>query len=184
MSSSGGPGGREQPKITIEGALDSADIDRFYGFYVAAFQPVRTLAAARHMLTAEEFVAWRDGRAVGLTTLTTDIAAVPWIEPTYYTTRYPEQAARGALFYLGFTLVDPDAGTLGVFKSMMDTVCRRFAAAQGACAFDFCDHNANGAVGRIVRALPKSFGAPVEEVDTQRYYVADFSGSPAPSRSA
>lgn len=179
-------------RITVESVLRTPDVERLFGFYLAAFEPVRTRAAARHLLTADEFaaemaderidkyVAWRSGRAVGLTTLTTDMAAIPWIEPRYYAARHPEHAARGTLFYLGYTVVDPEGDAYRVFKDMMDTVCRRFAEVQGVCAFDFSDYNANGAVGRIVRGLPASFGARVQEVDAQHYFVADFTGSAVP----
>jgi hypothetical protein len=185
-------GGLSRPglRITVVQALDAANTDRFYDLYRAAFDPMREKAAARHALTSAEFaaemndvridkyVAWIDDDAIGLTTLATDLAAVPWIEPAFYLSRYPDEAARGALFYLGFTLVDPNAEAFRVFKDMMDTVCRRFAAAKAVCAFDYCEHNARRAVGRIVRALPESFGAQVDEVDNQQYFELDF-GAPA-----
>lgn len=174
--------------ITVVTAVDPATIERFWHIYVAAFEPIMTKAAARHMLTFDEFAAEmtdgridkyvaaaHDGYVYGITTVTTDLTAVPWIEPDYYLSRYPEQAARGALFYLGFTLVDPDRRPFRAFKEMMDTVCRRFASARGVCGFDFCDYNARGAVGKVVRALPTTFGATIEEVDTQSYKVLDFS---------
>jgi len=44
-------------KITIERTMSPAAIDTFYGIYVAAFDPLRTRAAARHLLSAQEFAA-------------------------------------------------------------------------------------------------------------------------------
>jgi hypothetical protein len=174
-------------RITVVQTLDTPNIDRFYPWYMDAFEPLLTKAAGRHMLTRDEFaaemtneriekyVAWTDDRAVGLTTLTADVTAVPWIEPAFYFDRYPNEAARGALFYLGFTLVDPNAEAYGVFKEMMDAFCRRVTAVRGVCGFDFCDYNARGPVGRIVPALAASFGAPVQEVDSLQYSILDFS---------
>ena len=185
---------RSDLRITVVPRLDESNTDNFYTLYTTAFEPLRERAAGRHMLTEAEFaaemtderidkyVAWIDDRAIGLTTLATDLHAVPWIEPLFYLSRYPDEAARGALFYLGYTLVDPRAGTFRVFKDMMDTVCRRFAAANGICGFDFCDYNARGAVGRIVRALPERFGARVDVVDSQHYYAHDFAASSGPAQ--
>jgi hypothetical protein len=183
-----GPQAGSSTAITVVTAVDPVTIERFWHIYVAAFEPLVTKAAARHMLTFDEFAAEmtddridkyvataNDGYIYGITTVTTDLSAVPWIEPDFYLSRYPEQAARGALFYLGFTLVDPSRRPFRVFKDMMDTVCRRFAAARGVCGMDFCDHNARGAVGKVVRALPTTFGATIEEVDTQFYKALDFS---------
>jgi hypothetical protein len=179
-------------RITVVQTLGTADIGRFYLWYNDAFEPLLTKAAGRHMLSRSEFeaemtderidkyVAWIDDRAVGLTTLTNDLTAVPWIEPTFYANRYPEEAARSALFYLGFTLVDPHADAFGVFKEMMAAFCRTVTAVQGVCGFDFCDYNARRAVGRIVPTLVAKFGAPVEVVDSLQYSVLDFTGPSGP----
>src|SRR3954462_4619950 len=107
-------------RITIEQSIDAEAIDAFYPLYVAAFDPIRTRAAARHMLTAEEFaeemtdqridkyVVWHaDGTPIALMTLATDLTAVPWISPEYCTARYPDHMSRGAVYYLGYTLVHP-----------------------------------------------------------------------------
>jgi hypothetical protein len=182
-------------RITIENALDSADIDRFYDLYTAAFLPIKTLAAARHTLTVEEFaaemtderiakyVARSDvGQAVGLTTLTTDLTAVLWIEPSYYAARHPDHAARGAIFYLGYILVDPKGAAHRVFKVMADAVCLRVAKDRGVLCFDMCAHNADAAVGRFAAGMEKNYGAIVEVVDTQSYVTADFTASPIPTQ--
>lgn len=174
-------------KITIECTLNDAEISRFYQFYRAAFEPMQTRAAARHTLTAEEFreemldkridkyIAWSaDGTAVGLTTLTTDLAAVPWIEPRFHASRHPDQVARGTLFYLGYILVDPAGDTFGVFKTMAETLLQRVADTRGVLAFDVSAYNARRAIGRMVAKLPEQFGATVAAVDTQTYYIADF----------
>jgi hypothetical protein len=178
-------------RITVVQTLDTANIDRFYLWYRSAFEPLLTKAAGRHMLTPGEFaaemtderidkyVAWMDDRAVGLTTLTNDVTAVPWIEPAFYLNRYPDEASRGALFYLGFTLIDPHADAFGVFKDMMNMVCRRFTAARGVCGFDFCERNVHR-VGRTVAALIAKYGAPVEEVDNLQYSVLDFRADAGP----
>jgi hypothetical protein len=174
-------------KITIERTMSPEAIAAFYPLYVAAFDPIRTRAAARHILTAEEFAAemtderidkyvvWdATGEPVALTTLATDLSAVPGISREYFAARYPAQYARGAVFYLGYTLVDPKHAGQGVFTLMTDRVERRLAQARAVCAFDVCaSHDANK-VGRRVAALAGSGDANVDAIDVRTYYAASF----------
>ena len=174
-------------KITVERVISGDDIDCFYDLYRAAFEPLRTRAAARHLLTAEEFaadmandridkiIAWSDiGTALGLTIVTADLSAIAWIEPQYYIDRYPGHAARHTLFYLGYVLVAPGGGGHGAFKALMEAVFQRCVECRGVLVFDTCAHNARTAVGRAVARIPARYDAPVTVVDTQTYYVADF----------
>jgi len=177
-------------KITVESAVDADTIAMFYDLYIAAFTPLQTNAAARHMLTAEEFaaemtderidkyVAWdADGEPVALTTLTTDLAAVPWISPHYFAARYPEHYARGALYYLGYTLVHPDNERSGVFARIAARIVRRLTEARAVCAFDVCGYN-DGVhqIGRSIAALSRSLDMEMDTVDVQTYYAAAFNG--------
>ncbi|WP_410628480.1 hypothetical protein [Amycolatopsis sp. cmx-8-4] len=179
-------------KITTVQVLENDTIDRFYDFFRAAFDPMRSRAAARHMLTAEEFaadmfnarvdkyIAWDNDRAVGLFTLTNDLSAVPWIEPEFYGSRHPEQLARGALFYLGYILVDPRANaTPGVIKAMTDAALRRCAESGGVLAFDLCTYNADRVGGRFIAGMLTNYGVRAAKVDVQSYYLADFADTPA-----
>ncbi len=177
-------------RITIERTLDPAAVGAFYRLYRAAFGPLRTNAAARHLLSAEEFaaemadkriekyVAWAgNGEPVGLATLTADLSAVPWISPEYYGARYPDHLARGALFYLGYTLVRPDHEQRGVFARLAARIVRRLNEARAVCAFDVCGHNDDvHQIGRSIGALSRSLDMRVDTVDVQTYYTAVFNG--------
>jgi hypothetical protein len=174
-------------KITIEQALDDARIARFYAFYRAAFEPMKTRAAARHTLSVDEFIdemrdrridkyiAWNEsGEAVGVATMTTDLTVLPWIEPAFHAARHPEQVARKALYYLGNILVDPAGDGIGVVKALGDTVVQVVADDRGVMAFDVSAYKAERAIGRMVSQLPAGHGATVQVVDTQSYFTADF----------
>jgi hypothetical protein len=177
-------------KITIERALSAADIDIFYTVYVAAFGPLRTNAAARHLLTADEFAdemtderiekyvaRGEDGEPVALTTLTTDFTAVPWISPDYYAARYPDHFARGALFYLGYTLVHPEHERRGVFARIAARIVRRLSEARAVCAFDVCGYNDDvHGIGKSIAALSRSLDMSMDTIDVQTYYAATFNG--------
>jgi GNAT superfamily N-acetyltransferase len=175
-------------KITTERVLAASVVAAFYPLYAAAFAPLRTRAAARHVLTADEFAAemaderidkyvvWDDsGAPVAMTTLATDLAAVGWISPEYFAARHPDEFARGAVFYLGYTLVHPEHANQGVFQLMTDTIERRCAEVRAVCAFDVCAYNDAGRVGRRI-ALLASGNWNVDAVDVQTYYAASWAG--------
>jgi hypothetical protein len=175
-------------KVTVQPAIDDAAIASFYALYVAAFDPLRTIAAARHLLTADEFaaemrdpridkyVAWDDeGVPVALTTLATDLTAVAWISPDHLAARYPEHAARGAIYYLGYTLAHPERGRRG-FALTLAMVTRRLSAERAVCGYDFCAYNDGRAFGKGLARLLDRDGASVDRIDVQTYYAAEFAG--------
>jgi hypothetical protein len=178
-------------RLTVERAIDTADVPAFYAMYTVAFAPMRTRAAARHMLTEAEFaeemadkriekyVVWADdGEPLALTTFTDDLTAVAWVSPQFYADRYPEHAARNAVFYLGYTLVRPDRPAHRAARLMLDEIVRRLTEARAVCAFDVATYNDRRAVGRFAALLRRERAATLEAVDTQTYYGITF-GEPA-----
>ena len=176
---------RRRPRTTVEERVEGEAVDRFYALYVEAFGPLRTEAVARHVLHEDEFlaemvdprvekhVAWDDeGRPVALATLTRHLETVPWIEPDYFAHHFPDAAARGAVFYLGFVLVDHGRRRERLFSEMTETVIRRVVEARGVCGWDICAFNDRSVgLSEVVAALSGSV-APidVEVLDTQTYY--------------
>lgn len=165
------------------------EVDRLYGLYEQAFGPLRVLAAARHVLTRSEFVEEMHdvrvdkyvaldeaGAVVGISTFTGDLAAVPWISPEYYAASFPEQTARGALYYLGFTLVDPAYRRHRTFEAMVEEIVRRLRAEKAVCVWDMCAFNRDELQleAGIVAILDRSGGATMTTLDTQTYVSADF----------
>ena len=174
-------------KLTIESYLAGPIIDRLYDVYAKAFRPLTTVAAARHLLDADEFAAemtdpridkyivWDDDdQPVAMTTLTTDMTAVPWISARYYTARYPEHAAAGTLYYLGYTLVTPEREKEGFAGRILAELTRRLIDESAVIGFDVSSHNDD--MQHIVSRLAGSNSTPatVEAVDVQTYYAADF----------
>jgi GNAT superfamily N-acetyltransferase len=175
-------------KISIDHTIAPDAVADFYAVYVAAFDPLRTRAAARHMLTAEEFRAEmtderidkyvvRDeaGAIIALGTLATDLAAIPWISPEYFAAHYPEQLARGAVYYLGYTLVKPEHARTGAYRLIMDHLERRCSEDRAVCGYDVCAYNDARTIGRRSASLAESWGARVDQLDVQTYYAASFS---------
>lgn len=184
-------GGIGEFRISVETEVDAATCSAFYRLYMEACEPLRTRAVARQVLTEGEFVAemrdprvdkyvaWdRSGCAVGLSTLTRDLSTVPWISPEYFAARYPEHSARGAVYYLGVTLVDPAQQRSGLFTAMVETMTRRMVAERAICGYDICAYN-NAALrfaDNIEDLLHRLAQVAVERLDTQAYYCATFSG--------
>ena len=159
-----------------------------YPTYVSAFDPMRTQAAARHMLTASEFAAemqdpridkyivWNDDEMpIGLTTLTTDLSSIPWVSREYYAARYPAAAAANVLFYLGYILVERSYRPSQALVMMTDQVNLRLAESQGVLGFDMCGYNDASGIGRYTKKLFGS-GDRLECLDVQSYYGADYHG--------
>ncbi|HET9518745.1 MAG TPA: hypothetical protein VFO77_13580 [Actinoplanes sp.] len=179
--------------ITIETHIDDAAVAKFYGLYAKAFTPMQARAAARHLLTGEEFaeemadkriekyVAWdHDGEPTALLTFTADLSAVPWISPAFYAARYPQETARGAVFYLGYTLVDRTRAAAQLFTDLCQALAERLAAAQAVCVYDVCAYNDSRSVGRMTEQLRSMGAADIETLDVQTYYAASFVGKSNP----
>lgn len=166
-------------------------IDDLYPRYAGAWEVLLLEAAARHVLSLEEFrEEMRDGRlekhvvlddddrVVAMTTLTTDLDTIPWINPTFYRHRYPTEAAAGTLFYLGYTFVDVEHRRSPALSLMAGAVNKRLAQAHGVIGFDICGWGMARGIGRrIERMFSGSVG--VLSGDTQTYLVADYRHSPA-----
>ncbi len=177
-------------KTTTEHVLSEDLIRTLYPTYVEAWEHLLVQAAARHVLTFDEFtdemtdpriekhVVWDDDgtKIVALTTLTTDMSAIPWINAQYFEARYPDAVGRGALFYLGYTLVDQHFRRSNALLIMAEHVNRRLVAAHGVVGFDICDFNNEQGIGRRAARL-LSASTSIEPLDTQTYYAADFRGA-------
>ena len=162
-------------------------VSTLWPVYEESFGPLRVLAAARHVLTQDEFAEelddpriWkyialdREGRPAGLATLADDLSALPWISPEYYAHKYPEETSRRAAFYNGLTLVRPDMRRYPVFARLVACIGTRVAATRGIVAFDIGGFNdQDRSLAKVTgRLLNKVAEFDVQAVDVQTYYVA------------
>ena len=180
--------GRQQ--VTVLTVLDEPTARLFWELYVTAFGPLRTRAAQRQVLHEDEFYeemndprVWKyvvydsSGQPVGLSTLTKHLDAITWISPEYYAARYPQHYARQAVYYLGFALVAKGARHLSSFATMIEAIAQRVIDDRAVCGYDICAFN-NEAMRfdvTIEAMLNRRHHVPVERLDSQTYYVADFS---------
>lgn len=175
--------------VRCTGAAPAELVDQFWPLYEESFGPLRTLAAARQVLTPEEFSEemrdgriWKyvaydeDGQMIGLTTMTDTLEAVPWISPEYFRHKYPEHAARNAIFYLGITLVKPSMRNRAVFFAMLRPAVQRVVLRRGVGFYDVCGYNdTTFSFGEgIERLLHRLAKVEVSTVDVQTYYGVEF----------
>lgn len=183
----------ERVHVTCETAVDDETARHYYQLYRRTFGELATRAVARQLLHEHEFLdEMRDprvekyvareagGAAIGMTTLTRHLETVPWISPDYFAHHYPEHTARGAVFYLGFTLVDSRRRSARVFQAMIATAARVVVAERGVCAWDICRHNDESFDfgGTIEALLRRTAEVTVGPIDRQTYYAGTFTGRP------
>lgn len=178
-------------EITVETALDEATTAAYWELYRQTFAELETRAVARQVLHEHEFRdEMRDprvmkyvarnpaGEVVGLSTLTRDLTTVPWVSPGWYAHHYPEETARDAVFYLGFTLVRGDQRQSRVLWAMIERIVELLVAERAVCGYDLCKFNDEViGLGPGTEALLRANArVGVERVDVQNYYAATFAG--------
>lgn len=166
------------------------DIAACWAMYRAAFEPLRTRAATRHVMYEDEFAAAmrdprlekrvgfdRAGRPIGMALLTRDLRAIPWISPEFFAHRHPEEAARGAVRYIGFILVHPDLQGGLLFHKLIKPIAQEVAAERGVVAFDMCTFNADviRLPDAILRAIRRYTAAADQVEDVQTFYALRLS---------
>lgn len=178
----------QQVRVSVETDLAPAMAEAFFDLYREAFGELETRAVARQLLHREEFleemhdprvekhVAWSEGEPIGLSTLTRHLETVPWISPAYFQHHYPDAFARGAVFYIGFTLVRSEHRQSRVFQAMVRSMGAGLAEAGAVVGWDICAFNDDsfGFGEHAARALGQTGEVTVVPVDRQTYYVGTF----------
>jgi len=176
-------------RFTREAQLLGDVADSLYSLYQQAFDPLKVQAAARHVLTREEFfgqmederidkyVAWDADRSpIGMITLTRQLESMPWISPEYFAARFPEQWARNAVYYLGFGLARPSTSEARFLETCTAICVEPLVAERAVIAYDVCSYNNDvlGFADRIARAARHGSASHVHKLDTQVYYAVNF----------
>lgn len=179
--------GVKPPMRTIMMPVLSHDtIEDLYPRYATAWEMLLLEAAARHRLSLPEFrhemldprlekhvVLDADDRVIAMTTMTTDLDAIPWINPAFYRHRYPDECANGTMYYLGYSFVDIEHRRTRAFAMMTEAVDERLSSVHGVIGLDMCGFAIEHGIGRrLQRLFPSS--REVVRGDTQTYLIADY----------
>jgi hypothetical protein len=183
-------GHRTGPRVTVETEVDYVTARTYYGLYREAFGELEVAAAARQVMHESEFlaemldphvqkyVAWdEEGRAIAMTTLTTDLETVPWISPAYFEHRYPDLYARKAIYYFGFALVHPDHQGAQMLHTMIGAMSADVIANLGMVCWDMCMFNEQRKWnGDSMNLLEQLADVTIETIDRQTYYAVNVNG--------
>jgi hypothetical protein len=176
-------------RFTRESIIIGTTAEVLLEVYRQAFDPLRIRAAARQVLTREEFfaqledhrvdkyVAWEDsGEPVGIITLTRDLHTVPWISPEYFAARYPDQWSRNAIYYLGFACARSTTQTPPFLETAVRMAIEPLAMERAVIAYDICSYNSAvlGFSERIAEVFRLNSAYHPEELDSQIYYGVNF----------
>jgi hypothetical protein len=179
-----------EPSTTIRTLTEIDDVTarRFYALYVETFGELAIRAVNRHLLRRDEFMAVMvDPRIdkivieddtthelIAMCTLTNHLETVDWVSPEYYAHHFPDHWARGAVYYLGFSLVSSRRRRTQLFTELTAHVTRTLVAMDAMCSYDICMFN-NETVGlgdAIESIVTSTAPVDVRAVDTQTYYTA------------
>jgi hypothetical protein len=168
-------------------------LDEAWRFYEEVFADVNTLAANRHMMTAEEFehvmvddrvqkwVAFNDeGRIIGMATITNHLDSWPLVSPQYFAKHYPDQYERRAIWYIGFVGCNAEGTRAHAFRDLIAQMQPQVEASDGVFVQDFCTYNVG--VRRLpdaTRAILRRINPTVQfgRIDAQEFWAGSFAST-------
>jgi hypothetical protein len=189
---------RAAPPVTIthETSIVGAPAEALWEAYFRSFAPLETRAVLQHLYTRDEMfeefanprirkiVGWQDGEPVGLAMVTNSLEDVPQISPVFLRSKYPDHAARDAIYFGILVMVTPGARRLTLLSRLSVEVCQAAAQAGGVLVWDLCEYNREAfdterVMARIVHNFPRS---SMGVLDRQTWYVAELPEPIADSR--
>jgi hypothetical protein len=172
--------------VTSERVIAGSLADQLWEGYVTSVGPLAELAVLKHVDSRDDvlallanprvvkLVAWQGGHPVGLGMVTNDLETVVEISPAYLRARFPEHAARDAIYVGMLVMVLPGVRGLTVFSRIYHELWNVPAKANGVLVFDVCEFNrtmfdTDALTGRIASNFPNS---TYDVLDRQTWYVA------------
>ena len=166
----------------------STHVDALWACYLTNIEPLATLAVLRHVDERPTFeaqlanerivkiVAWQDGTPVGLAMVTNSLDDVEEISPAFLRAKYPEHAARNAIYVGMLVMVSQPLRGRTVFSRLYTELWQVPALAGGILVFDVCEFNrtmfdTDALARRIASAFPR---ATAQVLDRQTWYVAEL----------
>jgi hypothetical protein len=172
--------------ITHEFVITGDAAEALWEAYRDNFEPLKSLAILRHFDTHEEvldqlanpkihkIVGWQEGRPVGLAMVTNSLEDVAEISPEFLRAKYPDYAARNAIYCGMLVMVSHALRGRTLFGRLYTELWQVPALEAGILVFDVCEFNrmmfdTDELTKRIASSFPRS---AVEVLDRQTWYVA------------
>jgi hypothetical protein len=179
---------RAPVSITTEYVLTGEAAERLSEMHLANFAALKTVAIQSQTASREELlelfanpkfvkvVAWKNGVPVGLGVMTNHLEEVPEISHEFLQMRYPEQAARNAIFWGIYVTVDANHRGVTLFSRLTTAMGQLTARSGGVFIYDMCEYNRQvGRVDALATQMSRLFpNSKVSIVDTQTWYVAEL----------
>ncbi len=174
--------------ITHEVSITGPTAEALWEAYRVNFEPLAELAVLQHLYPRDEVLAelanpritkivgWQEGEPVGLAMVTNCLEDVPQISPAFLRSRYPEHAARNAIYVGIVVMVTPGARRRTLFGRLSAELWQIPAIVGGVLVFDVCDFNrevfgAERLAQQIADNFPRS---AVQVLDRQTWYAAEL----------
>ena len=168
--------------------VDVPHVEALWRCYLTNIEPLATLAVLRHVDDRDAFeaqlanqrilkiVAWQDGAPVGLAMVTNSLEDVEEISPAFLRARYPQHAARDAIYVGMLVMVSQPLRGRTLFSRLYTELWQVPALAGGILVFDVCEFNrtmfdTDALARRIASAFPH---ATASVLDRQTWYVAEL----------
>lgn len=178
----------QRTHVTRQLVLDGDVAEAIWEMYEEAFAPLDELAAQRHLWAREEvlaelanptivkFIGWSGDRPVGLAMITNELELVPMISPAFLRRRFPEHAARNAIFYGIVIFVRAGFRGKTLFARLGALMGQETALHQGVALFDVCSYNReHGAIDDNLGRLAVPFrNSSMTLVDQQTWFAIDL----------
>ena len=175
-------------EITHELTVTGQPADALWKAYEENFGPLEDLAMLRHVDTRDEMLAqlanprivkivgWRGDEPVGLAMVTNSLEDVTEISPQFLRARFPEYAARDAIYFGTLVMVSQPLRGRTLFSRLTTELWQIPASVGGVLIFDVCEFNrttfnTDVLSQRIADNFPRS---TVQIVDRQTWYAAEL----------
>ncbi len=174
--------------VTHEQVVTGSLAEILYEQYVDSVAPLAELAVLRHLDSKPDvlamlanpriskMIAWQGGEPVGLALLTNSLEDVTELSPQFLRARFPEHAARDAIYVAMLVIVSKHLRGLTVFSRLYTEMWQVPARANGVLVFDVCEFNrttfdADNSGRRVAEMFPRS---TFQVLDRQTWYVAEL----------
>lgn len=174
--------------VTHESVVTGETAEKLLQMQAESFAPLAELAIQRQTGDRDELlavfsdpafiklIAWKRGEPVALGVLTNALERIPEISPAFLRARYPEQAARDAIYVGVYVTVSSANRGVTLFSRISTEMWQIPARRGGVLVFDICEFNremfaADQLALQVASAFPHS---KVTTVDRQTWYVAEL----------
>jgi hypothetical protein len=181
--------------ITIEHVITGRTAEVLCDLQVESFEPLETLAIQKQsdshddllqMFASPDFtkvVAWQSGQPIGLGVLTNVLERIPEISPRFLRERYPQHAARNAIYVGIYVTVAEEHRGITLFSRISTEMWNVPARVGGVLVFDMCEFNrtmfaAEQVAEQVASVFPHS---SVSTIDRQTWFAAELP-EPIPER--